>query len=403
MYDTTLKDIIKFHGKDSVKIIKGRTYEHKTHDMFKKYMEIFISEKVLQGEYKKNKDPKYNQAMEEVSKLFLNCITGKVGQLNYMSKSILSTNDEIKEKVQEKLNTVTGELKESMFKSEIKVECDITEDYKIYQLKKKDEYKVTNESKPSQISGQIYAHARSNLYNTFIAYYDTCYCDTDSAFFPEHQYAYFKKDNHIKLGLDENYNPKYPLVIGCVEEEINGNTCKSEDKHKMDTIFVVKKGYVMGLHLSDDEKIKYDNELKEINSKEISVRNELYEKYEKKLYPKLRMKGVKGSDKYIDEETYFATIENNENCASYEETYDISDDDYQYYISLNKHKVELYSKYINMSYALKSWRNMEFFNRLFKGETLYCLSSRINKTEDSRGLTLRADSIIKKIRGYRYI
>jgi hypothetical protein len=42
---------------------------------------------------------------------------------------------------------------------------------------------------------------------------------------------------------------------------------------------------------------------------------------------------------------------------------------------------------------------MEYFEKLFDGETLYCLSSRINKTEDDRGLTLRADSVIRRIKG----
>jgi len=112
------------------------------------------------------------------------------------------------------------------------------------------------------------------------------------------------------------------------------------------------------------------------------------------------MKGIKGSDKYIDEDTYYSIIEQNDKCAKYKESYDaIDDDDYHQYIHLNKHMIELYSKHIDLSGQLKSWRNIEFFDKLFSGETLYCLSSRINKTEDNRGLTLRSDSIIKKIKG----
>ena len=182
--------------------IKDGVYWENSIDIFSKYVSIFEDIKNKHDLWKAKGDEKYNCGIREMCKLYLNSLTGKVGQRNFLSKTSILRTDSDNSKIISQLdedtivphtlgNTlvlITGDLKDPIRKP-----------------------------KPAHLISFIYSYSRKHMYDNIISKYLTYYMDTDSALMSFDSYEKMKTENELckgdKFGVFEDEYPKEKINL----------------------------------------------------------------------------------------------------------------------------------------------------------------------------------------------
>ena len=229
-----------------VKIHKGFYFTDKIRscDCFKPVLEI-MGVKIQQDRLKKKKDPSYNPALREASKLCMNSVSGKVIEGLHL--------DKVEETDPQKfVEMLKGENKKDITAVNV-VGTRIFASYKV------DEEDELHKQRPVYLGALIYAYAQRHIYETgykVIGLKDLVYTDTDSfkarasAFDRPDVKEYYSKakvpvwaDVHDFDDTYERYeNKEHPIysdaskVFGSYEEELDENDF---------SVFAQKKGYII--------------------------------------------------------------------------------------------------------------------------------------------------------------
>ena len=127
-----------------------------------------MNAKTQQDDWKNSKDEKYNPALREMIKLYLNSLSGKVGQREYTSDiGFCFTENQMQTFISTHSNIIYDEIPKMNC---VKLEGD------------NDEYIYNPKSaKPVHIAAFIYSYARSHMYRSLLSKVDTkFFTDTDS-------------------------------------------------------------------------------------------------------------------------------------------------------------------------------------------------------------------------------
>lgn len=185
-------------------VINGVYWENDTNILFHGYIEKIIKEKSNQDKLKAFKDPNYNEALREICKLFMNSVSGKVIERNFIETTMTldgKTYDDdtkILDNFHEDTITYTKIGNQCYVKGKLKNEELI--------------YRKT--AKPSYLGLFIYSYARSYMYELLISKAKTkIYMDTDSLAFEQKELQSMKEGE-----LLEDFW-LYKTFINCSEKD----------------------------------------------------------------------------------------------------------------------------------------------------------------------------------------
>lgn len=164
-----------------------------------------------QDEFKKikeNEDAKpkgeRNGALREMSKLFLNSLSGKVIENLHVEKTELVRTDAQMKRI---IECVTrGEKKEL---PTMHLANQLSESAGIVKYKCSDEDVFKKDNRPIYLGVCIYAHARDHMYRSILKDYDVIYQDTDSALIPINEYKRYVENDNKRIA-----NGEEPLLGG---------------------------------------------------------------------------------------------------------------------------------------------------------------------------------------------
>lgn len=132
----------------------------------------------------------YNPALRNMSKLFLNSLTGKVIESLHLESAELVRTDKDLEKIKKKCDNVSN-----LSASVILNKC-----VGIVSYKKRPEDVFRKGNRPIYLGCLIYAYARDHMYREILADYDVIYQDTDSALIAKSEYDRFEQNKPESLG-----------------------------------------------------------------------------------------------------------------------------------------------------------------------------------------------------------
>lgn len=223
--------IRKYGGE--VEVYNGLYWEESSNTVFTNYIQPFMNMKNEQDTFKNNNDDKYNPALREVCKLFLNSLSGKVIQRNFQTTSqcifgnyrnALTKYDDFVSKIEPESLTIDKYGKLLFLSGTFKDEIDI--------------YKAS--AKPSYLGVFIYSYARRYMYDKLLSRYAVLYMDTDSSAMSLVEY------NRLKLEQGELFS-ETEKKFGNLDEEVG------ESKQ---IITLAPKCYMV-LNPTDESKSKY--------------------------------------------------------------------------------------------------------------------------------------------------
>lgn len=164
-------DMMRRHfGNDSLTVGDGVYWEYSTRNLFKSYIDKFLSAKIEQDQYKESEDPdvrcKYNPVVRENAKLMLNSLYGKLlERLHTTEGNFVSTLEE-SYKIRSKLShfeiySITGELE--------------------YICGERKEPPKNTSSKPLYLGIFVLDYSKRTMYDNVFSKVNALYTDTDSA------------------------------------------------------------------------------------------------------------------------------------------------------------------------------------------------------------------------------
>ena len=265
-------------------------YFRTTH-IFKKYVEPLKNAKTQQDEWKNEKNEKYNAALREIIKLYLNSLSGKVGQREYVKDiSFCFTENQLQSFVQNHSDIVYNEIP--------KMNC-----MKVEGLNKKYKYKKEN-AIPFHIAAFIYSYARSHMYQSILSKVDSkFFTDTDSCHMLEEDIDKLEDEGHgfgkfhlggefgdyekeILFKVERYYTiaPKCYAMFGKYENGKEAQKIRFKGiNQKCDKILEIVE--------PENEKKYRDINVKEFNKKQISEKFDMYQELNiaccEKLYQNL--------------------------------------------------------------------------------------------------------------------
>lgn len=153
--------------------------------------------KIKEGEDAKPKGER-NGALREMSKLFLNSLSGKVIENLHVEKTELVRTDAQMKRI---IECVTkGEKKEL---PTLHLANQLSESAGIVKYKRSDEDVFANDNRPIYLGVCIYAHARDHMYRSILKDYDVIYQDTDSALIPISEYKRYVENDNKRIAHGE--------------------------------------------------------------------------------------------------------------------------------------------------------------------------------------------------------
>jgi hypothetical protein len=281
-------ECLKRHGGEVIfEVMKGDTdgnigiyWEKSTDKLFRTYFEPIKEAKTEQDILAATKDPKYNPALRNITKLLLNSLSGKQVQRNFTDTTELIKNIKEEKKFEDK--TKDYHLKMSIGPYRL-LSGNLNED-KIYK---------TNRAKPSYLGVFIYAHSRTYMYDILYSNYDVLYTDTDSGILNNSDWNDFKgkyiktigKDNNRYYALtnEKTNTPALGKEFGQFEEELESEGKKSESyiigkkmycieiKNQNNEIDGHSKYRLKGINIFKDRLISYEERQKITAMKEGKV------------------------------------------------------------------------------------------------------------------------------------
>lgn len=159
-------DTLKDYGAEY--IIKDGYYWEESDNVFEKYVEPLKKAKTQEDIWKEEKNERYNPALREIIKLYLNSLSGKVGQREYIKNvEFCFTENQIRSFLKKHKDVIYTEIP--------KMNC-----VKLEGLN--ENYKYTNKkAKPFHLAAFIYSYARSHMYRSILSKVDDkFFTDTDS-------------------------------------------------------------------------------------------------------------------------------------------------------------------------------------------------------------------------------
>lgn len=245
--------------------------------IFKDYVEPFKNAKTQQDEWKGKGDEKYNAALREMIKLYLNSLSGKVGQREYLKDVSFCFNDN-------QLQTFSKTHSDIVYDEIPRMNC-----IKVEGTNTAYKYKKEN-AKPVHIAAFIYSYARSHMYRSILSKADNkFFTDTDSCHMLEEE---------IEKLVDEGHGfGKFHMggEFGDFEKEIG---------FKVERYYsVAPKCYAMfGRFPRIEKKFKYlYDELKKCNNPRANMPFEEFFKLDSGECEKIRFKGInQRCDKILD-------------------------------------------------------------------------------------------------------
>lgn len=201
-------ELIRKHG-GQVEVYEGLVWESSSKDLFKGVLEPLITEKSRQDKLKEDKDPTYNEALRETSKLCMNSLSGKCLQRNFDDLAIFAK----------------GSVEHLKAKTKMTQDTDkwhyINGDYILITGKKKDFAYDPNKAKPAHIGVFIYEFARMYMYETLYSKYPIHYTDTDSALMYRSDYEHFRQQRpELNPGKTEAFPNGRLKVLGDLEDDL---------------------------------------------------------------------------------------------------------------------------------------------------------------------------------------
>lgn len=259
-------EIIPFENSDTVGY-----YWQESGYIFKDYVEPLKEAKTQQDIWKDEGDKvNYNPALREMIKLYLNSLSGKVGQREYLKDiSFCFTDNQMQTFLSTHSNVVYDELPK-MGRTCIKLEGD-NDNY---------EYKEKN-AKPFHIAAFIYSWARSHMYRSILSKVDNkFFTDTDSCHLLEDEITNLKDEGH---GFGKFHMGK---EFGDYEKEIGFKVLRYYS--------IAPKCYAMfGVFPRVEKKFKYlYEELQKSGDKRSDMSFEEFFKTDSGETSKLRFKGI---------------------------------------------------------------------------------------------------------------
>jgi hypothetical protein len=223
--------------------------------VFTKFVRTFMKIKEQQDILKRNRDPKYNPTLRNISKLILNALSGKVSQQFFQDLHLYVSDYKGFKKAEDKVRdgyTIRLFSNGAVLDGKRKNEDDGFKYYKHY----------------THIASFIYAYARKYMYDMVFENYKALYSDTDSAILPLEEYKRFARDNSKIL-----FNGIGTKQFGDFEEEI---CCPKCDEGTKKIYILQKKLYRIDLKCKCAKK-RYPHKLrmKGINKSAIIVTPEI--------------------------------------------------------------------------------------------------------------------------------
>lgn len=165
--------------------------------------------KIKEGEDAKPKAER-NGALREMSKLFLNSLSGKVIENLHVEKTELVRTDAQMKRIIE-CATKKSQLAPGQERKlpDMHLANQLSESAGIVKYKCIDEDVFEKDNRPIYLGICIYAHARDHMYRSILKDYDVIYQDTDSALIPLAEYERFAAADQLRI-----QQGKQPLLGG---------------------------------------------------------------------------------------------------------------------------------------------------------------------------------------------
>ena len=186
--------------------VKDGVYWENSMDIFSKYVSIFEDIKNKHDKWKKEGNSEYNCGIREMCKLYLNSLTGKVGQRNFLNKTCILRSDSDNMKVLSQLDEDTI-IPHTLGSSLVLITGDLKDPIR--------------RPKPAHLISFIYSYSRKHMYDNILSKYLTYYMDTDSALMSLDSYEKMKTENKLCKGnefgvFEDEYEKEKINIAYCI-------------------------------------------------------------------------------------------------------------------------------------------------------------------------------------------
>ena len=152
--------------------------------------------KIKEGEDAKPKEER-NNALREMSKLFLNSLSGKVIENLHVDKTELVRTDAQMKRIIESSASLDAQGCKKI--PDMHLANQLSESAGIVKYKCSDEDVFKKDNRPIYLGILIYAYARDHMYRSILRDYDVIYQDTDSALIPLSEYEKFQENDTERM------------------------------------------------------------------------------------------------------------------------------------------------------------------------------------------------------------
>lgn len=193
-----IADMRLYHGEDSITVHEGWVWDHKRDDLFKEFILPFKLRKMQEDLKKSQKDPNYNPCMRQLCKLFMNSLSGKVGQRLFDSETVyVNSYDDLQSKIFDSQDKYASQVIHPVGDTGgYMIKSNLTEEYAHQKYH-------PSRATPCHLSAFIYSYARSHMLRTVLR---ECPgrigMDTDSLFAPVEEIDLLQQ-RHPELFGDE--------------------------------------------------------------------------------------------------------------------------------------------------------------------------------------------------------